>query len=592
MNEAPQTPPEVVVKPVSAKEAAKVVQGKNTELQRFFANLPIGAVEAMSAAEIPQTTTDTVLISLFGDKNPAAITDLVLKPLCINLEAQMKTLQDNLKDGSTSINELNASVESAIMQTPGLADEFSKLSATDKTAVIKRVREMGVQAIGRRMFMEKAIVSTEATQYSTAKSKYDRIDAELAAKVAEQTTLKTAVGTTEDVATVTAHKQTAERNLNLLINQKESFEQQKQNIARSFNTQRNVHTKKQIDTATSKSPYDAAVGIASDQTLIDLQNQMNLLDTKIAGIDGAVLVTNTNLAIYEKQVSQLQRIAQLDTEMSTLKQQLTTVNTEMMTARGELIKRINQLTKDFNEVMPAASKVALETFKQRAEEANRDKTIDEAEKKATKAKEEGDMLALAEAEMVKGVELRYLTTETQRRMADFWQAREVTITDVGALRTEFDQIFNSAAGTGTADLSRTILNLTGTPPGAGSGLSQQTIDYLRKPSNAEAVNKLIERVRVPLFKSVAQKAVSHLDLDETSLRNIADSPDFIAGAEAAIAADARIGKVIDQVYGSKLGGSRNISETLRKMPAGGLIGIIMMLLGLGWKGMATAGKVV
>ena len=215
MNEAPQTPPEVVVKPVSAKEAAKGVQGKNTELQRFFANLPIGAVEAMSAAEIPQTTTDTVLISLFGDKNPAAITDLVLKPLCINLEAQMKTLQDNLKDGSTSINELNASVESAIMQTPGLADEFSKLSATDKTAVIKRVREMGVQAIGRRMFMEKAIVSTEATQYSTAKSKYDRIEAELTAKVTEQTALKTAVGTSEDIATVTAHKQTTERNLNL-----------------------------------------------------------------------------------------------------------------------------------------------------------------------------------------------------------------------------------------------------------------------------------------------------------------------------------------------------------------------------------------
>lgn len=586
----PIEPAEVVVKPVSSKESVKVLQGKNTKLQKFFADLPIGAVEAVSAAEIPQNTPDTVLISLFGDNSSTGITDPVLKPLCVNLENQMETLQSNLKEGSTSINDLDAAIESAIMQTPGFDAEFSKLAPAEKTAVVKRIREMGVQAIGRRMFMEKAIVSTEATQYSTAKSKYDRIDAELTAKGTEQSTLKGGVGTTDDIATVTAHKQTTERELNQLISQKETLEQKKQVIERQKNQQRNIHIQKGINTATSTTPYDAAAGIAADINIQDYDTQLTALDGKITVIDTGITGKSTNLSTYEKQVSQLQRIGQLDTEISSLKQQLTAANTDMLTGRGELIKRINQLTKDFNGVMPEAAKKALETFKLRTEEANREKTINGAEEKAEKAKKDGDMMTLAEAELTKAFELRYVKEDTQRRMSDFWQKRKVLVTDTVKLDTEYNQIFGTAGGAGTADFAKKVMNLGGTPPGTGSGLSAETIDYLN--TNPDFAKKLIEKVRVPLFTSISKQAVMHLDLSETSLRTLASSPDFIVAAKAAVAADSEIGKVIEQVYGAKLGGSRNIGETLKKMPAGGLLGIIMMLFGLAGKGLFTAGKEV
>lgn len=584
----PITADQLDIKPVANKVAVETLtatpKGEAKKTAEAVRSLSIGTVDAVGGREIPDGMRDNLFIGLFGTKDVAAITDPQLKPLAQGLDKIMSTLKDNLDPGVATPTELNQAIQSVIEQTPGWSDAFKKMSATQQAEVIKSIREMGAASFGRRMMIEKITISQESGNYGAAKRKFEDASNQLNARRLEKVTVDTQIGAIGgDRAKVTADKQSKDREATSLLRERDRLQEQKSRIDRQ------IAEREQSYIDTGKSGKDLTDALNADSRYQKMLKDLDAIDDKISdpvsGIDKKIGDAEAELQVLEKNLQYFERADSLTTQVEDLTNKVSSAEAEMINARTALANSLNDLMKNLNGVMPEAAKEAMNKYKIRLDEANQQKAVDEANKKAEDAKKEGDMLALAEAEITKAFELRYVKTEDQRRLRTLFMAKEqVQVIDESALRADFQDMLNPATGT-RGVMERIIKGSATGLAGPEAGLSQQTIDYLN--SHPDAAAKLVEKMRIPIFKSVARKAVLHLDLNETSLRSLATSPDFVEAAKAAIADNADIEKVIDSVYGAKLGGSRNVAEAFKKLPAGGLLGVLMLIFGLIGSGLFT-----
>lgn len=575
------------VKPVPNKVGVESLtaapKGESKKMAEAVRGLSIGTVDAVGGREIPAGMRDNLFIALFGTKDVATIADPTIKPLATGLDSIMTTLKDNLDPSVATPAELNAAIQTVIEQTPGWNDAFKAMNATQQAEVIKSIREMGAASFGRRMMIEKIVISQESGNYGAAKRRYEDASKQLTARQAEKATVDVQVSAIGgDRAKVTADKQSKERDTTNLHRERDRLQEQKSRLEQRMAEREQSY----IDGGKSGTDLQDALNADSryQKMVTDAQAIEDKITDPMSGIDKKIGDAEAELQTLEKNLQYFERADRLTAEIEALNTKVSTTESEMINARTAFADSINNLMKNLNGVMPEAAKEAMNKYKTRLEEANREKALNEAKDKEAKAKKEGDMIAQAEAEVAKAFELRYLKTETQRRFNKLFVKQEIQVVDVDALSSDFKDTINPAVG--TKGVTERVLNLGGTPPGSGSGLSKETIDYLT--ANPKIAEKLVEKMRIPIFKSISRKAVLHLDLSETSLRSMASSPDFVEAAKAAIADNSEIQKVIDSVYKSGLGGSTNLAESLKKMPAGGLLGILMMILGLFGSGLFTA----
>lgn len=581
------TADQIDIRPVKAKVAVETLtaapKGEGKTMATHVRELGIGTVDAVGGREIPQGMRDNLFIALFGTKDASAVTDPQLKPLAQGLDTIMTTLKDNLDPSVATPTELNAAIKTVIEQTPGWNDAFKKMSATQQDEVIQSIREMGAASFGRRIMIERIIISQESGNYNAAKRKYEDVKKQLTTRQTEMTAVDAqilAIG--KDRAAVAADRQSQEREVTSLNSEMTRLQEQRSRL------EQRIADREQSYIDAGKSGKALSDALAKDKSFQKWTKDAQDLEDKIndpTGLAKKIADAEARLKVLETQNQYFERADRLTTEIEDLTGRVSTAEADMINARTAFANNINELMKQLNGVMPEAAKEAMNKYKSRLEEANREKAVQDANDKADKAKKEGDMLARAEAEIAKAFELRYIKTERQFRIASFGK-RDIQVIDEDTLRGDFQDSLNPAIG--TRGVMERVLNLAGTPPGNGSGLSAETLAYLTNPANKAAVGKLVENMRIPIFKSISRKAVLHLDLPETSLRSLATSPDFVEAAKAAVADNAEIAKVIESVHGAKLGGSTNIKEALRKMPAGGLLGILMMILGLFGSGLFTA----
>ncbi|MFZ6034628.1 MAG: hypothetical protein ACOYUB_00555 [Patescibacteria group bacterium] len=579
------TADQIDIRPVKAKVAVEALtaapKGEGKTMATHVRELGIGTVDAVGGREIPQGMKDNLFIALFDVKDASAVTDPQLKPLAQGLESIIATLKGNLDPSVTTPTELNAAIKTVIEQTPGWNDAFKKMSAAQQDEVIQSIREMGAASFGRRMMVEKIVISQETGNYKAAKTKYEDVKKQLTTRQTEMTAVDAqilAIG--KDRAAVAADRQSQEREVTSLNSEMTRLQEQRSRL------EQRIADREQSYIDAGKSGKALSDALAKDKSFQKWTKDAQDLEDKIndpTGLAKKIADAEARLKVLETQNQYFERADRLTTEIEDLTGKVSTAEADMINARTAFANNINELMKQLNGVMPEAAKEAMNKYKSRLEEANREKAVQDANDKADKAKKEGDMLARAEAEITKAFELRYLKTIREFRFAKLSKI-DIQVIDEDALRADFQDALNPAIG--TRGVMERILNIAGN--GAGSGLSAETIAYLTNPANKAAVGKLVENMRIPIFKSISRKAVLHLDLPETTLRNMATSPDFVEAAKAAVADNAEIRKVIESVHGAKLGGSTSVTEALRKMPAGGLLGFILMILGIFGSGLFTA----
>lgn len=572
MPEAP-TADNIDVRPVASRVAVESLtakpSAKGREYRDAVRDLGVGTVDAVGGREIPVGMRDNLFIALFGTKDMAKI-DPTLKPLATGLDSIMSQLKSNLDPTATTTGELDKAIEAVIQQTPGWNDAFKNMTPTKQAEVIKAIKEMGAASFGRRLMIEKINISEESGNYNAAKRKFEDLQQQLKTRRAEKVKVDAQVATAGgDRAKTTAEQQSVQREVASLQSERTRLLTRKEALLQQMAEREEVYIKKgkTLSTELKKDKTYQDWKKAADQIDDDISNATTGLDKKIADAEGRLKAAETNLQYFT-------RADQLAAEIEELGTKASQAEADMISARTAFANNINTLMRELNGVLPEAAKEAMNKYKTRLEEANQQKAIDDAEKKAKEAKEAGDMNERAKAEIQKMMEMRYMKKETK----GWWKfKKDHYVTDMTALKKDFDDMLDPAIG--TRGVMERILNMSGaggTAPGVGSGLSQEVIDYM--VAHPKEAAKLVEDMRVPVFKSIARKAVLRMDFSDTDLSHLADSPDFVEAAQKAVADNAEIKKVMDAVYNADLGGPKTFKEALKRMPAGGLLGILMLLL--------------
>ena len=96
----------------------------------------------------------------------------------------------------------------------------------------------------------------------------------------------------------------------------------------------------------------------------------------------------------------------------------------------------------------------------------------------------------------------------------------------------------------------------------------------------EAQQKLVDKVKGKVFNEVARNAVTSLNLDDTSIRTLASSDDFMSAAQGAAERMPMINDLIKDLKREGLTPKR-WKEKMEGTPVGSLLYILMMILSLG-----------
>jgi len=270
----------------------------------------------------------------------------------------------------------------------------------------------------------------------------------------------------------------------------------------------------------------------------------------------------------------------LQAEYDQITQQLSEKRALEGPARVAALKRASELYKSLVDILPEASKQFIEELKIEVGEGNKERVRKDEDKKAKDAKEKGDIFAQAEAELSAQLTQRYLERYTTSFMGTGWRPSERYRPNISRLQDEFRRLLEP---NGSGRLTEHILRNQ-------PGLSQNVIDYLNNPKNADARREFILKMRAKVYSAVASDAVQYLHLDKVTMQTIAQSDEFITAAESAFARDGRVKKLAEDAAKHKLDDKGSIRRLWEYLPAGGLAGILMLIFGLFGGGLFKVGK--
>lgn len=570
--------PQVEAPPLSAVQVGRVISkdtvGRGgTEIRgiiEFLGKTPAEALDAVAGSHIPRNTSEACLTSIFGERGRP--TDASLVTLYNSLNGKMVNLEGVLDPNRLVAfrPQVRAELSRIVLQTPGFADYYNSLpNQLAKDQFLDNIIDRGtMQAAGRQKFIEAVVVSSENTRYQSLNKEVQRLKAR--ENQLEQRTQQLdgqLVGF--DKARSTAEQQKLTRSNEGLGKQIErasqiiiQLQQANQGIENTYRKQPNV---------------DLADKLTNDQTYQQNKAQITAYEGLITQTEQVLDQNLTQLETIEQKLAADTEKNTVETQLEELRGQITIKEGEFGEARQQLLKTISELSTRLDKILPEAAVEALKKFELRANDANKARLIEEAKVKQKQGKETGDKVTQAQGELLEAITRRYRERYTHR---NFWgKTSERYRTNQARLLQEFRILMTQGSG---ALIDHILTN--------NPGIDPVLVTFLNNPANAEAKKQFMDNVKADVYKTIARDGVQSLKLDDQTIKTLALSDEFVAAAEAAIAADIKTKEIVEKITGQKLTGGSRLKEAWSKLPVGGLLGILMLIFG--FMGSGIAGKKV
>jgi hypothetical protein len=562
-----QSQQEIKPPPVSAETAGMVIKGDRAKPESAaiidaLRKLPVAVDTVAGASHIPESLQRSIVQALFGETttNPQLLT------LRKSIEGKIMNIAKATENSPLRPYQeaLQTELERAILQTPGLAEFYTSLSSdTDKKAFLANILNTGLmQAAARRLFIERITIPTEASQYEAVQQELNEFQQRRDQISKEINSLNKSI-TGKDVSQVTAEKTTLERSLQLL-------ESQRQTAAKTVEA---IQTRMSAIMAQYRrsSQGDLNNVLANDPEYQKLKADLTAAEQTESDLRTRIEGINTDIGDRELVLQQFARLDALQKQLDQLDVQIAQKRTEATTAREALLRKVAELGVELDKILPAAAKEALQQMMQRINEANKVRLENEARQKEESAQKEGDMVKSIQAKIEAVIVRRYQERYVRRRFLrsdtlGFRINEQLLIKDFAEMMTQGADAFVDSL---LQDNNfRTSL-----------GLSQDEEKFLEESNNRR---KIVEAAKQTVFTSLSRDGILHLKLDEQTIRTLASTPEFIGAVDAAIAQDVKIKEQLEKLVGQKLDSKEAIKRAWERLPVGGLLGIIMLiLLGVG-----------
>jgi len=575
MSEA-TSPQEVQVPPLTAQEFVGVFtqtpQGVSAEVAKFLTATPTAAIEAVAGSEVPQALTETFIKALFGKEAPKQGSELY--PAYQSIEKKLNDLLKNYLDPkkrATVMNNLEVEVMKIIQLNPALYLAVMNLSQQDRKAFLDKVIDCGMQAFGRRKLNEILITaSAEASQYATLREEVSTLEQRKSKLEKEKRDLEKqhpSSNLNKPAHELEAKKQTLQRNIEQQSARKASLEQEIAALERNIVNREaaliseirkqypNLEESRVMEIFEERKRNDPVLGSYNDTLSKKKQD--------LQSVENSLSQANNDLSEIDKELARLREIQRLETEIFQISSQIAEKEGRLNEARVALLKKVAEVSAQLDTVLPEAAKEALNQLQNQANEARKAQLREEARRKQEEGKKLEDQVTMAEGRVLEIITRRYSRLERRR-------GKVRAVTDVTLLQNDFVDLMENGV----------------------DGVVQKIINQdpeLQGLSN-EARQELIKRVRGKVYEEIVSEAVLHLKLDEGTLRALATSDSFIQAAENAIQKNQKIKSLIEKVTGEELTGKNALRKAWEKLPVGGLLGVIGLVLFGGWLLLAGAGK--
>lgn len=568
---------EIKAPPVTGEQFGRIISGDRSTAESALMIDSLAKVPSVldtiagKTSKIPDNVTNACLVSLFGETAP---TDPGLRKMRDSLKGKMDSLQQTLDTTPLATGDrdnLRDEFKKIILQTPGLSEFFSGLPGdTERNALLDKLIDRGLmQTIARQKYIEAAVVASESGQYQRIKSNHAELRKTEKRLLAEKATLDSAL-MGKEIPQITVLKQSADRELESIeasITRQhtiiDSLRQKQEAIASQYRGK-------------GKSGNDLTTALNDDDVYKQYAGQITAAETKISEFETKRSQKQTERDNNELILQQNQQRDSVSARLTEVRESIITSEQELGQAREQLLKKISELSINLDKILPESAIESLKQLQAQANKANEVRLTQEAKTKQENGKKDGDMITRAEGELIEALIRRYLqrTTHTARitgRVSDRFRINEA------GLRTEFNLLMSG----GSSNFVEHLLN-------NNPGLSTEVLNYLN--TNQEARRQFIEKVKGSVFQQVSRDAVQHLQLDERSLRTLASSDEFVKAAEVAITSNEKIKDVVEKITGQKLVGKGAVRRIWERLPAGGLLGVIMMIFGLLGYGLFGIGR--
>ncbi len=581
---SPVTPSEI--KPVSGKVAVEAGTDvpKGAEAKKLAGavdNLSLITVDVAAGGTVPEGVNDNLNVALFGEKNINKIKDPVVKALASDLNNLLIKVENNLKvhgEANVTTADMDAAIIATIQSNQGWKDAYNLLDNAKQKELVKTIREKGAVSAGRRLLLEKIVISQESGEYAAAQRKQNEIESQLAKKNEEKDILD---GQTKgkNKAKAVAEKEAKTSELESLKGKKINLLERRESLERKVDELSNNY--REVNPKTGAVKFNKTER-DKDPEYKKYNDQLIKIEDKINGtggeesIDEQIRKANESVLKADKLFQSFERLDVLTTEIGNLGLQLATAEGEVITARTAFTSKLNELMKTFNVVLPEAAKEALNNFKSSIDSAN--ETL--AKEKAEEAAKAGDIIKGADANVELYYQFKYVKTEQRvsSRLRDFFKRVGVKETNTVLLRTDLNTVLANDAR-GAADLLKADVDAA-IVAGKGAGLSPEQIQYFK--DNPKAYAKFIETAKTTVFKTVVRKAHLENYLTETDMRTLIGSPDFATAAEQAVGDAQKLKDLKGKLAGAGLKGGtwKEIGAKLAKPALWGLLLLILVFLGI------------
>ena len=302
---------------------------------------------------------------------------------------------------------------------------------------------------------------------------------------------------------------------------------------------------------------------ANDPQLTRLNSALNQYQTELRTLEGKIKKVKNKLAQTERNLAQVREKQQLEKELASLSKELADKRLKLDEERVALLKKIAEISVKLDTVLPEAAKKALTQMQAQANEANKMRLREEARRRQEEGNRLQNQATEAEGRILELITRRYLTTRVER-------GKIRAQTNIALLQADFNNLMTDGVDT--------LINQI------------MTNDNQLRSLPVEVRNEVLRKVREKVYQTIVSEAIIRLRLDENTIRALATSDEFIKAAESAIQKDQKIKETLEKITGQELTGKSALKKALEKMPFGGLLGIISLILFGSWFLIAQAGK--
>lgn len=557
-------------------------------------NLSLINIDVAAANDIQSGSKDNFNVATFGVKDISTLGDPVLKPIAEGINQLITQLELNLKveganGASHTTDQINDAIRTTILSNKGWKDAFNALpSNTEQQELIDTIRETGALSAGRRLYTDRMVIAQESGTYVSAKSKYEEVKKRYEAKVKEKSDPTTGIDKKistlgKDRTQVIVEKDTATRDAESLKDKKTNLSSRRESLEQSM---REITAKYRHEALKKGITFDPTAGRDSDPDYVTYKDQLDKTNHEINGtgsgftksIDTIIKDAQSEVKKADSEFQLFQTQDTLANEITILTEQFVNAEGAMITARTTLANKVNDLLKSLNGVLPEAAKEGMNKYIQAQEQANREKAISDAKKKAEDATKEGDVIKRAKAELSLILEKRHLIPKDIKGLKKLFYKGEIQYdVDKASLTQDFQDILKDPDGWVRNKLASSFSGVPG--PNDFTGFSPEVQNYFNL--NPEALTKFADAVRQDTLVTVSRQAFMNLNLDPKSVQKLCNIKDVATGLEQALVSNKTALAAAEKLAGQGLskGRLRSFFEKASPFAIGALLLLIFGFFG-------------